>query len=63
MNYSEYRNIHGKWRKRVGHISSAGKSHELSGGLLNENNLLIKGVPGNGISYYSNPKLNMKSML
>ena len=66
MNYSEYQNIHGKWRKRVGHILGVGKPHELSGGLLNElfkNSLLIEGVPRNGISYYSNLKLNLKSQL
>ncbi|MFJ7982158.1 hypothetical protein ACIQ1D_18010 [Lysinibacillus xylanilyticus] len=66
MKYSEYRNIHGKWRKRISHISGAGKPYVRSSNLLYElfnNNLLIKGVVGNGMSYYSNLKLNLKSQL
>ncbi|MEB2280131.1 hypothetical protein LAV73_08995 [Lysinibacillus xylanilyticus] len=65
MDYFEYRNIHGKWRKRVGHISGIGKPQELWGLLYEifKNDLLIEGVPRNGISYYSNLKLNLKSQL
>ena len=65
MNYSEYRNILGKWRKRVGHISGVGKPHERWGLLkeLFKNSLLIEDVHRIGISYYSNLKLNLKSQL
>lgn len=66
MQYSEYRNIHGKCRKRVGRILSVGKPQVLRGVLLNEkfnSDLLIEGVLENVMSYFSNLKLNLKSQL
>ncbi|MFY0519281.1 hypothetical protein ACOMCU_15860 [Lysinibacillus sp. UGB7] len=60
MQYSEYRNIHGKWGKRMGYISGVGKLQELNGRLPYKNNLLIEGVTGKGMSYYSNLKLNLQ---
>lgn len=44
MQYSKYRNIHGKWKKRAVYLTGAGKPHTL--------NSIIVGEMGKGMSYY-----------